>query len=66
MEYDDFYLHVGWPDEKGHFPVQVVQSPRGETRKPVWQENQLHLPEYQYILDYLYELIADPQEVELL
>ncbi len=65
-EYEDFYLHVGWPNEKGYFPIQVVQSPRGETRQPIWQENKLQLPVYQSILDYLSELIAETEEVELL
>ena len=65
-EYDDFYLHVGWPSENGLFPIQVVQSPRGETRQPVWQENKLCLPAYQHILDYLNELIAEPEQVEFL
>ncbi len=65
-EYEDFYLHVGWPDEHGRFPIHVVQSPRGETRQPVWQENKLQLPASQHILDYLQELIAEPDEVELL
>jgi hypothetical protein len=64
--YDDFYLHVGWPDDRGRFPIQVVQSPRGETRQPVWQENKLRLPACQHVLDYLQELIAEPEEVELL
>jgi hypothetical protein len=65
-DYEDFYLHVGWPDSKDRFPIQVVQSPRGETRQPVWQENKLRLPVYQNILDYLSELIAEPEQVELL
>ena len=64
--YEDFYLHVGWPDERGRFPIHVVHSPCGETRQPVWQENMLRLPAYQHILDYLEELIAEPEEVELL
>ena len=66
MEYQDFYLHVGWPDENGRFPIHVIQSPCGETRQPVWQENNLSLPVYQNILDYLNELIAKPDEVELM
>jgi hypothetical protein len=65
-EYRDFYLHVGWPDERGRFPIEVVQSPCGETRQPVWQENSLRLPANQHVLDYLEELIAEPEEVELL
>ena len=65
-QYEDFYLHVGWPDERGRFPIHVVQSPCGETRQPVWQENKLHLPECQHVLDYLEDLIAEPEEVELL
>ena len=64
--YEDFYLHVGWPDERGRFPIHVVQSPCGETRQPVWQENKLRLPACQHILDYLEELIAEPEEVERL
>jgi hypothetical protein len=64
--YEDFYLHVGWPDERGRFPIHVVQSPCGETRQPVWQENKLRLPACQHVLDYLEELIAEPEEVELL
>ena len=64
--YEDFYLHVGWPDERGLFPIHVVQSPCGETRQPVWQENKLRLPACQHVLDYLEELIAEPEEVELL
>ena len=64
--YQDFYLHVGWPDERGRFPIQVVQSPCGETRQPIWQENRLRLPGCQHILDYLQELVAEPEEVELL
>jgi hypothetical protein len=62
----DFYLHVGWPDEQGRFPIHVVYSPCGETRQPVWQENRLRLPASQHVLDYLEELIAEPEEVELL
>jgi hypothetical protein len=65
-EYRDFYLHVGWPDERGRFPVQVIQSPCGETAQPVWQENSLRLPACRHVLDYLQELIAEPEEVELL
>lgn len=65
-QYQDFYLHVGWPGENGSYPIQVVQSPRGETRQPIWQENKLRLPLYQNILDYLAELIAEPEQVELL
>ncbi len=65
-EYEDFYLHVGWPDERGRFPVHVVQSPCGETRQPVWQENSLRLPACRHVLDYLEELIAEPEEVQLL
>ena len=65
-EYEDFYLHVGWPNEQGRFPIHVVQSPCGETRQPVWQENKLRLPAYRHVLDYLEELIAEPEEVELL
>jgi CHAT domain/NACHT domain len=65
-EYRDFYLHVGWPDERNRFPIHVVQSPCGETRQPVWQENNLRLPACQHVLDYLQELIAEPEEVELL
>ena len=48
------------------FPIHVVQSPCGETRQPVWQENKLRLPACQHVLDYLEELIAEPEEVELL
>jgi len=65
-EYEDFYLHIGWPDERGRFPVHVVQSPCGETRQPVWQENSLRLPACRHVLDYLEELIAEPEEVQLL
>ena len=65
-EYEDFYLHVGWPDEHGRFPIHVVHSPCGETRQPVWQENKLRLAACQHVLDYLEELIAEPEEVELL
>jgi hypothetical protein len=65
-EYEDFYLHVGWPGSDGRYPIQVVYSPCGETRQPVWQENSLRLPANQHILDYLAELIAEPQEVERL
>jgi hypothetical protein len=64
--YEDFYLHVGCPDERGLFPVHVVQSPCGETRQPVWQENRLRLPASRHVLDYLEELIAEPEEVEIL
>jgi hypothetical protein len=64
-EYEDFYLHVGWPDDHGRYPIHVVHSPCGETRQPIWQENQLQLPANQHILDYLQELIAEPEEVEL-
>mgnify|MGYP000739658732 CR=1 FL=1 len=63
--YEDFYLHVGWPDERGRFPIHVIHSPCGETRQPVWQENTLRLPACQHVLDYLEELIAEPEEVEL-
>jgi hypothetical protein len=65
-EYEDFYLHVGWPDERGRYPIHVVHSPCGETRQPVWQENMFDLPANQHILDYLKELTAKPEEVELL
>ncbi len=65
-QYEDFYLHVGWPDDHGRFPIHVVQSPCGETRQPVWQENKLQLPACQHVLDYLQELVAEPEEVELL
>ena len=65
-EYRDFYLHVGWPDERGRYPIQVVQSPCGETRRPIWQENNLRLPACRHVLEYLQELIAKPEEVELL
>ena len=65
-EYEDFYLHVGWPDADGRYPIHVVHSPCGETRRPVLQENGLRLPACQHILDYLAELIADPEQVELL
>jgi hypothetical protein len=65
-EYEDFYLHVGSPDERGRYPIHVVQSPCGETRHPVWQANNLRLPACQHVLDYLEELIAEPEEVELL
>lgn len=64
--YEDFYLHIGWPDERGRFPIQVVHSPCGETRQPVWRENCLRLPPFQHVLDYLEELIAEPEEVEQL
>jgi hypothetical protein len=64
MKYEDFYLHVGWPDERGQYPIHVIQSPRGETRQPVWQKNNLNLPNFRNILDYLSELIAEPDEVE--
>lgn len=59
-------MHVGWPREDGRYPVQVVHSPCGETRQPVWQENSFRLPENQHILDFLSELIAEPSEVERL
>lgn len=65
-EYDDFYLHVGWPDDHGRYPIHILQSPCGETKQPIWQENKLKLPAYQHILDYLGELIAEPDEVEIL
>jgi hypothetical protein len=64
INYDDFYLHVGWPDTSGLYPIQVVQSPRGETRQPVWQKNNLNIPQFNNILDYINELIAEPDEVE--
>ncbi len=64
INYDDFYLHVGWPDNSGLYPIQVIHSPRGETRQPVWQINNLNLPEFNNILDYINELIAEPDEVE--
>lgn len=65
-DYEDFYLHVGWPDAHGRFPIHVVHSPCGETRQPVWQDNTLRLPACMHVLDYLEELIAEPEEVELL
>lgn len=64
MKYEDFYLHVGWPNDRGQYPIHVIQSPRGETRQPVWQKNNLNLPNFRNILDYLSELIAEPDEVE--
>jgi hypothetical protein len=64
INYDDFYLHVGWPDNSGLYPIQVSQSPRGETRQPVWQKNTLNIPNFKNILDYINELIAAPDEVE--
>jgi hypothetical protein len=42
----------------------VIQSPSGETRQPVWQKNNLKLPNFANILEYMNELIAEPDEVE--
>ena len=63
ISYEDFYLHVGWPNDSGRYPVEVIASPCGETRQPVWQENKLNLPATQHVLDYLGELIAEPEQV---
>ncbi len=63
-QYEDFYLHVGWPDETGRYPVQVISSPCGETLHPVWQLNTLNLPASRNILDYLEDLIVEPEELQ--
>jgi len=24
ISYEDFYLHVGWPNDSGRYPVEVI------------------------------------------